>query len=50
MRPLLFLDVDGPLIPFGAPGGYPEFPPETEDGLRERDFVVVGEWLASVVR
>lgn len=26
-RPLLFLDVDGPLIPFGAPppGGYPTF-------------------------
>ncbi|RBO96396.1 HAD domain-containing protein [Nocardia puris] len=32
-RPLLYLDVDGPLIPFGAttrdlPGGYPSFPPE----------------------
>ena len=24
-RPLLFLDVDGPLIPFGAAGGYPTF-------------------------
>lgn len=23
-RPILFLDVDGPLIPFGAPAGYPE--------------------------
>ncbi|MFM9368037.1 HAD domain-containing protein [Streptomyces sp. Da 82-17] len=24
-RPLLFLDVDGPLIPFGAPEGYPAY-------------------------
>ncbi|MEU2597019.1 HAD domain-containing protein [Streptomyces hirsutus] len=23
-RPLLFLDVDGPLIPFGAPSGHPQ--------------------------
>ncbi|MEV6107487.1 hypothetical protein AB0M28_22685 [Streptomyces sp. NPDC051940] len=28
MRPILFLDVDGPLIPFGADGGYPVYPPE----------------------
>ncbi|MEV7197310.1 hypothetical protein AB0N81_36720 [Streptomyces sp. NPDC093510] len=32
-RPLLFLDVDGPLIPFGAtarelPDGYPTYPAE----------------------
>ncbi|MER5564132.1 hypothetical protein CG740_37000 [Streptomyces sp. CB01201] len=25
-RPLLFLDVDGPLIPFGRPEGYPTYP------------------------
>jgi hypothetical protein len=25
-RPLLFLDVDGPLIPFGAAGPYPTYP------------------------
>jgi hypothetical protein len=31
-RPLLFLDVDGPLIPFGAPEGYPE----AQDRLRVR--------------
>ncbi len=36
-RPLLFLDVDGPLIPFGAtprqlPGGYPTFPDAPELG------------------
>ena len=26
-RPLLFLDVDGPLLPFGAPEGYPDRSP-----------------------
>ncbi|MDX3070971.1 HAD domain-containing protein [Streptomyces sp. MI02-7b] len=25
-RPLLFLDIDGPLIPFGSPAGRPAFP------------------------
>jgi hypothetical protein len=25
-RPLIFVDVDGTLLPFGAAGGYPEFP------------------------
>ncbi|CAM5659866.1 hypothetical protein SAVIM338S_06745 [Streptomyces avidinii] len=25
LRPVLFLDVDGPLIPFGAAGGYPTY-------------------------
>ncbi|MFF1798723.1 HAD domain-containing protein, partial [Kitasatospora sp. NPDC058263] len=39
-RPLLFLDVDGPLIPFGAtalelPDGYPTF--RTATGLRGAD-------------
>jgi hypothetical protein len=36
-RPLLFLDVDGPLIPFGAAGGYPSFPADpTGNPLVER--------------
>ncbi|MFC1433729.1 HAD domain-containing protein [Streptacidiphilus sp. N1-3] len=26
LRPLLFLDVDGPLLPFGAPEGHPTYP------------------------
>lgn len=28
-RPLLFLDVDGPLIPFGAADGHPTYPKES---------------------
>ncbi|WP_329115411.1 hypothetical protein [Streptomyces sp. NBC_01465] len=35
LRPLLFVDVDGPLIPFGAtrhqlPDGYPTYAPESD--------------------
>ncbi|MET7618009.1 hypothetical protein [Streptomyces sp. NPDC005408] len=39
-RPLLFLDVDGPLIPFGAT------PQQHLDGYpTDADFAALDEWL-----
>lgn len=32
MRPLIFLDADGPLIPFGGPGPHPSYAPEPPPG------------------
>jgi hypothetical protein len=36
--PIVFLDVDGPLIPFGGAG--------PRAGLTAADFAVLGGWLA----
>ncbi|WP_330300087.1 hypothetical protein [Streptomyces sp. NBC_00503] len=39
-RPLLFLDVDGPLIPFGGTGGYPVYDPQgPADGAPEHPLL-----------
>ncbi|WP_280726299.1 HAD domain-containing protein [Kitasatospora sp. MAA4] len=39
-RPLLFLDVDGPLIPFGAPDGYPTFRWRSEPQAGDEDSLL----------
>lgn len=46
-RPLLFLDVDGPLIPFGG-AGYPTYPPEDENPLLARVDPGHGRRLAAL--
>ncbi|MFI6064405.1 hypothetical protein ACIA47_03910 [Micromonospora sp. NPDC051227] len=43
-RPVIFLDVDGPLIPFKTrPAGQRR--PSGVTGLTEADFVAVHRWL-----
>ncbi|MEV5570820.1 HAD domain-containing protein [Spirillospora sp. NPDC052269] len=46
--PLLFLDVDGPLIPFGAPTPYPTFEPEGENPFLPRIDPALGPRLRSL--
>ncbi|MFE9404342.1 HAD domain-containing protein [Streptomyces sp. NPDC006530] len=54
--PLLFLDVDGPLIPFGRPGGYPTYHsgpsrwPEDDNPLLSRVNPAHGAHLAALAR
>ncbi|WP_279582997.1 HAD domain-containing protein [Fodinicola feengrottensis] len=47
MRPLLFLDVDGPLIPFGA-ADYPTYPPTDPNPLLSRINPDIGARLAAL--
>ncbi|MFD3455072.1 hypothetical protein ACFWVC_23205 [Streptomyces sp. NPDC058691] len=53
-RPLLFLDIDGPLIPFGSPAGHPAFPAvlaspgEAANPLLDRIDPALGPKLAAL--
>ncbi len=48
MRPLLFLDVDGPLIPFGGPAPSRALPTDAADSLLSRIDPTVGRRLAAL--
>ncbi|MFC5180676.1 HAD domain-containing protein [Actinomadura harenae] len=47
-QPLLFLDVDGPLIPFGADTPYPTFEPEGDNPFLPRIDPALGAPLRSL--